>query len=299
MNRTGLSAALGITVIAIAATAATGAAHIESPWKIAFTSNRQGDSEIYAMNANGTGVRRLTHSPKFDGAGPWSPDGNKMLFYSQRAGGETWVMNADGSGQRRLTPVSSWNAPGGWSPDGRKILFTSNRDGNNELYVMNADGSGQRILSAAPSSDETAADWSPDGKTIAFVTNRDGNSELYVENADGSNPRNLTKSPGNDGGLGGIKGALFSPDGSKLLFASTRDTHDQDNSELYVANVDGTGIHRLTHRPGVEAPLSWSPDGRNIAFQIAYPATKPRWAFFVMNADGTGAHKVTWNLPGR
>jgi Tol biopolymer transport system component len=285
-----------VALALVAGTTETGAARTTGTWRIALTSNRQGDSEIYSMNADGSGARRLTHSPKYDGAGPWSPDGSKMLFYSQRsAGGSVWVMNADGSGQRRLTRDRSFNAPGGWSPDGRKILFTSNRDGNGELYVMNADGSGERILSPSPSSEEVAAGWSPDGKTIAFATDRDGNWEIYLANADGSNPRNLTRNPGNDGGIGGAKGALLSPDGRRILFASTRDTRDEDNSELYVVNVDGTGVHRLTRTPGDELPLSWSPNGRRIAFQRV--PSKPRWAFFVMNADGRDTRQVNWTLP--
>src|SRR6059036_3080944 len=82
-------------LVLLGATRASGAAHGAATWKIALTSNREGDSEIYSMNADGTGVRRLTHSPKYDGAGPWSPDGRKLLFYSQRlSGGGVWVMNA-------------------------------------------------------------------------------------------------------------------------------------------------------------------------------------------------------------
>src|SRR5215210_8795179 len=82
-------------LVTLAAATASGAAERGATWKIALTTNREGDSEIYSMNADGTGVRRLTHSPKFDGAGPWSPDGRKMLFYSQRKGADVWVMNAD------------------------------------------------------------------------------------------------------------------------------------------------------------------------------------------------------------
>jgi Tol biopolymer transport system component len=300
MQRTGFRTACGAGLLALmlaaGATATQGMARNGLMWRVALTSNREGDSEIYSMNPDGSGARRLTHSPKYDGAGPWSPDGTKMLFYSQRSGGQVWVMNADGSAQRRLTRGSSFNAPGGWSPDGKKIVFTSNRDGNNELYVMNADGCGQRILSPSPSSDEVAGGWSPDGKTIGFATNRDGNWEIYLVNADGSDPRNLTRNPGNDGGIGGAQGAIFSPDGRRILFASARDTRDRDNAELYVMNADGSALRRLTHTPGSEVPLSWSPEGRRIAFQRI--PSKPRWAFFVMNADGSGTHEVKWALPG-
>ena len=60
-------------------------------------------------------------------------------------------------------------------------------------------------------------------------------------------------------------------------------------------NADGSGVRRVTRTPGAEAPISWSPDGRKLAFTRS-PA-QPRWAFFVMNADGSGEKKVTWSLP--
>src|SRR5215475_10872993 len=75
---------------------------------IAFSSNRDGDTEIYVMNPDGSGVRRLTRSPKFDAPAAWSADGRRLLFYSQRApSGGVWVMNANGSGQRALTRDSA------------------------------------------------------------------------------------------------------------------------------------------------------------------------------------------------
>lgn len=287
--------AVGVCALLAGGTVAGGA---NRPWKLALTSNRQGDSEIYSMNADGTGVHRLTRTPGYDGAtSAWSPDGRKLLYYTQdrRIGNpEVFVMNADGSGKRNLSHNRAWDSPGGWSPDGRRIVFTTNRDGNNELYVMDADGSGQRILSPSPSSEEYAGGWLPDGRTILFTTDRDGNWELYAVNADGSNPRNLTRSPGDDGHNGGF---AASPDGRRIVFASTRDTRDLDNAELYVMNADGGGVRRLTRTKGTEGVISWSPDGRKLAFG-RFPV-KPRWAFFVMNADGSGARKVTWSLPGR
>ena len=283
---------LSLAALALVYVGAVAAAPAKAPWRIALTTNRAGDSDIYSMGADGTDVRQLTRTPGFDGAGPFSRDGLKLQYYRNQGG--VWVMNADGTGKRNLTPNQGFNAPGGWSPDARRILFTSSRDGNNEVYVMNASGSGQRILVTAPSSQEFAAGWSPNGRTILFVSDRDKNWEIYAADADGSNVRNLTRSPGIDGRASGV---LWSPDSRRIAFVSTRDTRDQDNPELYVMNADGTGIRRLTHLPGDKWLLSWSSDGRKIAFG-RYP-DKPRWAFWVMNADGTGMRKVTWSLPGK
>lgn len=282
---------IGIAVLlAGLAAGSVHAATASAPWRIALTTDRAGDSDIYAMNADGTHVRKLTRTPGVDFAGAFSADGRKLLYYRNQGG--VWVMNADGTGKRNLTPNQGFNAPGSWSPDARRILFTSNRDGNNEVYVMNANGSAQRNLIAAPSSQEFAGAWSPNGRTILFVSDRDRNWEIYAADADGSDVRNLTRDPGMDGRQWGF---LWSSDSRRIVFASTRDTHDDDNPELYVMNADGTGVHRLTHLPGEEILLSWSPNGGKIAF-VRYPS-KPRWAFWVMNADGTGMRKVTWALP--
>jgi TolB protein len=115
--------------------------------------------EIYIVNADGSGQRRLTRSPAWDDAPAWSPDGRTIAFVSDVS---IYVMNADGSGQRELTPGGS----PAWSPDGRKIAFVRGdlpRDGNSDLYVVNADGRDLRRLTRSPAWDWAPA-WSPGQK---------------------------------------------------------------------------------------------------------------------------------------
>ncbi len=101
------------------------------------------------MNADGSGLRRLTRGPAYHGWPVWSPDGRKIAFQrqdGQQAG--VYVINVDGSGERNLTG-DDWSLSPTWSPDGRKIAFQSVRDGSGPgIYVMNVDGSGQRRLDA-------------------------------------------------------------------------------------------------------------------------------------------------------
>ena len=89
------------------------------------------------MNADGSGVRRLTDNSAEDDSPAWSPDGRQLAFTSYRDGDwEIYVMNADGSDVRRLTDNSAWDDSPAWSPDGRWIAYASDRDGDDEIYVL-------------------------------------------------------------------------------------------------------------------------------------------------------------------
>jgi TolB protein len=214
--------------------------------KIAFESNRDGNEEIYVMNADGSNQTRLTNNPGLDGDPCFSPDGTKIAFRSNRdVGWEIYVMNADGSNQTRLTNEPGWDENPCFSPDGTKIAFASYHDGNREISVMNADGSNQTRLTNNPGWDADPC-FSPDGTKIAFTSDHDGNREISVMNADGSNQTNITNNSGYN------FDPCFSPDGTKIAFASLRD----GNREIYVMNADGSNQTNITNNP---AARDWEP----------------------------------------
>jgi WD40 repeat protein/type II secretory pathway pseudopilin PulG len=250
--------------------------------KITFMSEREGNFDIYSMNADGTLQMRLTNEPGVEGYPHCSPDGNKIVFMSDRDGNqEIYVMNADGTGQKRLTNEPATDSCPHFSPDGSRIAFTSLRDGglNNEIYIMNADGTGQTRLTNHPDVDNDAS-FSPDGTRIVFHSNRDGNYEIYIMNADGTNATRLTSDPASD------YSPSFSPDGTKIVFQSIRD----GNWEIYSMNADGTGQTRLTSNPAQDASSCFSPDGSKIAFVSNRDGD---FEIYMMNNDGTGQMRLT------
>jgi TolB protein len=133
--------------------------------KIAFDNGGGGNADIFAINADGSGLEELTHNPAWRNIRPdWSPNGKKIAFSSRCDGNdEIYVMNADGSDPTRLTNNSALDSAPAWSPNGKTILFQSDRDGNIEIYVMDADGTDQTRLTDYPGRDQDA-DWSPNGR---------------------------------------------------------------------------------------------------------------------------------------
>ena len=250
--------------------------------KIAFSSKRDGNDEIYSMYADGTSPTRLTNNPASDYDPAYSPTAQKIAFTSKRDGNdEIYVMNADGSGVTRLTNNTASDAYPVFSPDGQKIAFTSTRDGNSEIYVMNADGTNQTRLTNNTAFDGWPS-FSPDSQKIVFTSLRDGgaNFEIYSMNADGTNQTRLTTDPGYD------MFASYSPNGQKIAFSSTRD----GNLEIYSMNADGTNQTRLTNNPASDTYPAFSPDSSQIAFDSNRDGNDE---IYVMKADGTGQTRLT------
>ncbi len=205
--------------------------------KIVFTSERDGNQEIYVMSVDGAARARLTEDAAPDWCPDWSPDASRIAFTSNRDGNsEIYVMGADGSTPTRLTHEPAADTCPEWSSDGKSIAFTSNRRGSEQLYVMRADGTGAVQLTHDGGRDPA---WSSEMTRIAFTSDRDGNENVYVVGPDGRGETRLTDDPADD------KFPLWAPDGSKILFASERGL-ERGGDELYAMSPDGSDLRKLT-----------------------------------------------------
>jgi len=163
----------------------SGADYCAGNGRIALTLSKDGNAEIYTIDANGKNPVRLTTSTAIDTSPSWSPDCSKIAFVSDRGGNpQIYTMNADGSGVSRVTTVGKYNTNPDWGKNG--VIAFSARDESHSLdiYTINADGSDlTRITQQQGKNDKPS--WSPDGRYIAFSSTRDGSSRIYISTADG------------------------------------------------------------------------------------------------------------------
>ena len=178
--------------------------------------------EIFVMNADGSGMRRLLETAGTARHPRWSPDGRRIAFVrfdADPGGFRPYLMDSDGSNVRLLTASPAENFSPEWSPDGTRLLFLSNRPPRFwwTMYVISVDGSGERQLAsdAACTTNVSGARWSPDGSRIAYAC--DGQfAGIYTIRADGTEPTLVsTSSPGM---AGTDIGPVWSPDGRRLAF---------------------------------------------------------------------------------
>ncbi|HEU4759594.1 MAG TPA: hypothetical protein VFT91_06375 [Dehalococcoidia bacterium] len=224
--------------------------------KIAWESDRDGDFEIYTMNADGSDVAQLTH----DGgavAARWSRDG-KLIAYSR--GGTIMVMNADGSNPHAVLIAASESDelcktggfPGGWSPDSTRIIYyaASAIQQVGHVCIVSLDGSVETVVSQPPGYNVEPV-WSPDGKRVAFRAIRDGNHDIYVYDLESKTEQRLTDVPALD------SEPDWSPDGEWIVFGSNRDSGL--STDIYIMRSDGSDVRRLTDHPAKDSYPVWSP----------------------------------------
>lgn len=234
-----------------------------------------------------------------------SPDGERVVFQSNRTGRwEIYVMNMDGSDLTRLTDRTGDNVTPAWSPDGELIAFAASLGENSEIYVMNSDGSDLRRLTDHPG-DDSHPHWSADGSRIIFNSARttphlEGDwskqwHEIFSMRRDGTDLRQHTHC------MTVCTYPSFSPDGTRIVYRKITNTPGfswdlssiSRNSEVFVAEADGSNEINLSSNAAFDGWPMWSPDGDQIVFASNRAGPANVGQLYVVNVNGTGLQQIT------
>jgi TolB protein len=258
----------------------TNAPALVSDGSIVFTTDRDGDYEIYQMQADGSDQHVLFSDPDMEDEFPQlSADGSYLLMFS-------WDPNAEISPYiaRVLSPeglVTLGEFTGGnWAPTGTHLVVEYTSEGKEDIDLAIMDLNDPNTLT--PLVTDPSNDWNPDwcGDQILFSSDRTGTNQLFVINTDGNGLRMIET-----GGVEAFYGA-WSPDCSKIAYLSSPD--------IYIVDVAGGEPTQLTSRIGYTEDPAWSPDGTQIAF---VSDTGGNFEIYVVSADGGNPVNIS-NSPG-
>ncbi|HEX9020235.1 MAG TPA: hypothetical protein VF903_03135 [Nitrospirota bacterium] len=206
---------------------------------------------IFTANADGSGLRKITDNPKYDAEPVVSSDGKRIVFGSQREDNfDVYVMNADGSDLRRLTDRTGYNGGPWFSPDGKKIVWRAWYPETEAEKTQWKDSMERNYILAYP-------------------------LDLWVMDADGSNKTMILHNGATN------FAPSWHPDGKRIIFSSNMDDWHEDikqyghNFELYLINIDGTGLERITFNTVFDSFPMFSPDGRELVWASNRNPQKP------------------------
>jgi TolB protein len=165
--------------------------------RLAFTSNRDGNPEIYVMNKDGSGLRRMTNSPAIDVSPTWSPTGNQLAWVSDRTGQpKIYIMNSDGTGQRLLVGDPRSDRPTWSRGKYNEIAYASQTGPGYDIKIYSfATGEAIKVTDGIGSNESPS--FSPNGKHIAFTSTRNGKAQVFTVDRDGNNLRQITREGNN------------------------------------------------------------------------------------------------------
>ena len=198
------------------------------------------------MNADGSGVSRLTTDPGIDNQPSFSPDGSQIAFIGKHGAswyGDVFLMNADGSDQVHLIEQGGIEDVPTFSPDGQRIAFGRTEGGHKHIFTMNTSG-GELTALTHGAFDDRQPSFSPDGQRIAFASRREGHTEIFTMRSDGSGVTKLT---------GKLSSAMpaYSPNGQQIAFVR--------GGAIFTMKASGGSESQLTSGHGSQAWPSWQP----------------------------------------
>jgi len=253
--------------------------------RIAFVNNQGGHKDVYVMDYDGDGVKRLTDDKSIDLLPRFSPDGRRLAFTSYKDGNpDLFLLDLETGRASALSDEQGLNIAGGFSPDGTKLLMTLSRGKSPNLYLKDlASGAVERLTSHFGA--DSTPTFSPDARQVAFVSDRSGNPQIYVLDVATKQARRLTS-------MNWCDAPAWSPTGEWIAFAGR--ANRKDKMDVFLVDVTGAQVRQLTHGEGSNEDPTWSPDGRLLAFSSTRGG---RAQIYVMDADGS-APRLAADVPG-
>ena len=256
--------------------------------KIAFTSNRDGNNEIYIMNSNGTEQVNLTNHGASDAQPAWSPTGKQILFTSNRDGTpDLYLMDADGTNVRKVFKDLKLRSAPAWSPDGKRISYARD-DRLRGLFIASLNEKTEELITPVGDFDGYS-NWSADGAKIVFDAPLEGkntHSRVHIFDLATRQQEVLLGE-----GIATVMSApVWSPSSDKIAFAWLKG----GNFSIYIINSDGENPEQIVQ------PLAgfstdnpdWSPSGKALVYE-RYELGKSNRHIYSVNLNGGEPKKLT------
>ncbi len=222
---------------------------------IVFTSNIDGNREIFYLDPENAKPVNITKSGEDEYDPTLSPDGTLLAFLSGRDDHNTiQVISLQQETPRRtsISQISGSHRDHSWAPSGERLAYLVQNGGEPTTHVAQYDGSSVMELTTIPAHE--IGGWSFDGSTVVFSVQKGPGQGIYVRNPDGVNEVRLTDKPDYN--------PVWSPNSHKIAFISERD----GNPEIYTMNSNAAELKRITDSAAPEYDIAWSPDGNKIAY---------------------------------
>lgn len=263
--------------------------------KVVFDSDRSGNLDLYLLEEGSTDPVRLTEDAGSDRVGNLTPDGETVLFSSDRAGGpdsptglrrfDLYRLDLVSNQEQHLLGSRTYNSGAVLSPDGETLAFGSDASGENHIYLAGPDGSSPRQVTQENTSNSGPA-WSPDGTQIAYSARGEEDWDVWIMDGDGNTRRPLVEGPDD------ASSPTWSPDGTSIAFHSNR----EGTMDLFVVEVSTGDVNALTEGSADDRYPSWSPDGQYVAFDSDRHADEPD--IYMVNVGDGRVSRLT-DDPGR